>query len=166
LSSPQPALLLAVVVIATLTACAANPASSSSQQAPTPPAATSPGEAPTATPATEQAPVDDADPTAGATPTAPDPASAAAAFARTDLAQRAWWAGVSGYFTPAAAAIYASTDVTLVPVHQITEGSAQLLPGSTGYRALVAVGTDAGTYTVTLIRAGTDWLVERTEPQP
>jgi len=161
------------VVVTALTACGARPtdsAATSSQQAPTLPAATSTNTAPTT-----QLPVDDADPTAGdGAPTAPDAASAAAAltrataamraFARTDLAQADWWAGVSGYFTPAAGTAYKSTDVANVPVHAVTEGSAKLLPGSTGYRAEVTVDTDAGTYTVTLIRADADWLVDRAEP--
>lgn len=86
------------------------------------------------------------------------------AFARTDLPQQQWWAGVGGYFTPAAAAIYQSTDVANVPVHQVTEGSAQLLPGTTKFRAEVSVDTDNGAYTVTLIRAGGTWLVDRATP--
>jgi hypothetical protein len=86
------------------------------------------------------------------------------AFARTDLPQEQWWSGVSGYFSPDAAAIYESTDVAAVPVHSIAEGSARLLPSSTRFRAQVKVGTDAGPYTVTLLRAGDQWLVDRFTP--
>ena len=121
-------------------------------------------------------PLDDAEDDSGA-PVAPPAESAAAArarataflraFARTDLDQQAWWNGVEGYLTPAAAPVYRPVAVENVRVHQVKEGSARLLPGSTKYRALVAVGTDIGTYTVTMIRAGGDWLVDRaTPPRP
>jgi hypothetical protein len=86
------------------------------------------------------------------------------AFARTDLAQAAWWAGVAGYLTPTAAALYTDTDVANVPVHQVVDGSATLLPGSTKFRASVAVSTDIGTYTVLLLHTDTQWLVDRTTP--
>jgi len=86
------------------------------------------------------------------------------AFARTDLPQQQWWDGVAGYFTPAAWPIYRTTDVANVPVHKVVEDSATVLPGSTQYRAEVSVDTDAGTYTVMLVRAGEDWLVDRATP--
>lgn len=86
------------------------------------------------------------------------------AFARTDLPQEQWWAGVAGYFTPAAAAIYRNVDVANVPVHRVNERIVKLVKGSTRYRAVVTVGTDIGAYTVTLVRAAGDWLVERTTP--
>lgn len=176
----RPALLVVTVaaVAAVLGACGQDqpatdpgPAATASQQAPT----RSPDRSATATPAASSAPasVDDGatDDTAPGGPDAPAAAQALTratatmrAFARTDLNQDAWWAGVRGYFTPAAEPIYKSTDVQNVPVHQITEGSAKLLPGATPYRAEVAVGTDNGIYTVTLIRADGDWLVDRTEP--
>jgi hypothetical protein len=120
-------------------------------------------------------PLDDAGPTEPeAAPAPPDPAAAEQArtrataflraFARTDLDQQAWWNGVADYFTPAAAAIYRSTDVANVPVHTVEEGSARLLPDTTRYRAEVTVGTDIGTYTVVLLRADDDWLVDRAVP--
>jgi len=86
------------------------------------------------------------------------------AFARTDLPQQQWWDGVAGYFTPAAWPVYRTTDVANVPVHEVVEGSAALLPNSTEYRAEVSVDTDAGTYTVMLLRADEDWLVDRATP--
>lgn len=86
------------------------------------------------------------------------------AFARTELPQQQWWAGVAGYFTPAAQPVYESTDVANVPVHRVDEGSAKLLPGTTKYRAQVAVDSDDGTYTVVLIRADGQWLVDRATP--
>ncbi|GAA2027452.1 hypothetical protein [Pseudokineococcus marinus] len=87
------------------------------------------------------------------------------AFSRIDLAQDAWWTGVEGYFTPQARAIYESTDVANVPVSSVVEDSARFLEDtSTPYRTEVAVDTDAGAYTVVLVRADGDWLVERAIP--
>ncbi len=120
-------------------------------------------------------PLDDAGPDEGNASPAPPEADSAQqarsratalmrAFARTDLPQEQWWDGVAGYFTPAARPIYQSTDVANVPVHKVVEGSAQLLPDSTKFRAAVTVDTDNGAYTVTLVRADGDWLVDRATP--
>jgi hypothetical protein len=54
--------------------------------------------------------------------------------------------------------------VANVPVHQVEEGSARLLPDTTRYRAEVTVGTDIGPYTVVLLRADENWLVDRAVP--
>lgn len=142
-----------------------------------PPAATAPTSdtRPSTSPAPAPPPLDDAGPDEGdASPTPPDADSAQQArtgavafmraFARTDLPQQQWWDGLAGYFTPAARAIYQSTDVANVPVHKVVEDSAKLRPGATKFRAEVTVDTDAGTYTVTMIRAGGDWLVDRATP--
>lgn len=143
------------------------------------PYSASPSASAAATPSAPPAPpaLDDDGPTEAATPATPDPASAdqalvratafMRAFARTDLSQQLWWDGVSGYFTPAAGPVYQSTDVANVPVHHVVDGSAKALPGTTKYRAQVTVDTDNGTYTVVLIRANDDWLVDRaTPPRP
>jgi hypothetical protein len=169
---------VAVAVAVLLAACGHSPSStvgSPSHQAPT--------VAPTAAQSTSATgadtdpvppPLDDNGPTAN--PDVAKPSKTAAgqartaatafmrAFARTDLAQQQWWDGVSGYFTPDAAAAYEGTAVANVPVHSITEGSAKLVRGSTKYRAQVTVKTDIGTYTVTLIRADDQWLVDRSTP--
>lgn len=128
-----------------------------------------------ASPAPAPRPLDDAGPDEGnASPTPPDADSAQQAqsratafmraFARTDLPQEQWWDGVAGYFTPAARPIYQSTDVANVPVHQVVQGSAQVLAGTTKFRAEVTVDTDDGAYTVTLVRACGHWLVDRATP--
>jgi hypothetical protein len=150
---------LALLVAAAVGGCARSAATDTG-----PAGAASPPAAATATSATEPE----------AAPAPPDPAAAEQArtrataflraFARTDLDQQAWWNGVADYFTPAAAAIYRSTDVANVPVHTVEEGSARLLPDTTRYRAEVTVGTDIGTYTVVLLRADDDWLVDRAVP--
>ena len=177
MSPHRPALVAAALAsAAALTACGQNhirtgPAETGSQQPATVPEAGRPA-ATTTAPAPP--PPDAAGTAEGAPPATPDVAAATRArtrataflraFARTDLDQAAWWNGVAGYFTPAAASIYHYTDVVNVPVHQVVEGSARLAPDTTPYRAQVTVRTDIGTYTVTLIRAGGDWLVDRATP--
>jgi hypothetical protein len=174
----RPSLLAAAALAsaAALTACGQDhirtgPAGAGSQQAATVP---SPAASAATTTAPAPPPPDAAGTAEGAPPVVPDAAAATRArtrataflraFARTDLDQAAWWNGVAGYFTPAAASIYHYTDVVNVPVHQVVEGSARLAPDTTPYRAQVTVRTDIGTYTVTLIRAGGDWLVDRATP--
>lgn len=183
--APLVALLGAVL----LTGCsgqqdtASVPSTAASQQTPTVatpssprPGATNPTDEGNATlPATAAPPMDDhGDELPTTTETvAPDAASEAEdrataflrAFARTDLAQDAWWTGIEGYFTPQARAIYEATDVANVPVSSVVEDSARFLEDtSTPYRTEVAVDTDAGTYTVVLVRADGAWLVERATP--
>jgi hypothetical protein len=176
-SPHRPALLAAALAsAAALTACGQDhirtgPAGAGLQQAATVPGA---GRPVATTTAPAPPPPDAAGPAEGAPPAIPDAAAATRArtrataflraFARTDLDQAAWWNGVAGYFTPAAASIYHYTDVVNVPVHQVVEGSARLAPDTTPYRAQVTVRSDIGTYTVTLIRAGGDWLVDRATP--
>jgi hypothetical protein len=175
-SPHRPSLLAAALAsAAALTACGQDhirtgPARAGSQQAATVPEAGRP----VATTTAPAPPPDAAGTAEGAPPATPDAAAATRArtrataflraFARTDLDQAAWWNGVAGYFTPAAASIYHYTDVVNVPVHQVVEGSARLAPDTTLYRAQVTVRSDIGTYTVTLIRAGGDWLVDRATP--
>lgn len=181
--------LVAVLSAVVLAGCNAQsetapvPSSAASQQTPTVAGPSSPlpgGTNPTdggnaSFPATAAPPMDDhGDELPTTTETvAPDAASEAEnrataflrAFARTDLAQDAWWTGVEGYFTPQARAIYEATDVANVPVSSVVEDSAVLLEDtSTPYRTQVAVDTDAGTYTVVLVRADGAWLVERATP--
>jgi hypothetical protein len=174
---PFPLALLAAAAVA---GCGQNAATTAGPAPAGFPTAPAPAPARTAPPAPSRSgepappPLDDFGPSEPATPAPPDPASAEQArgraaaflraFARTDLDQQAWWTGVEGYFTPAAAAIYRSTDVANVPLHKVEEGSARLLPANTRYRAEVAVDTDDGTYTVVLVRTGDDWLVDRAVP--
>ena len=107
-------------------------------------------------------------------PATPDPVAAAAAvaragafltaFARTDLPQEQWWAGIAPYFTSSAAEVYHWTDVANVTAHDIDPAGATLLPTSTSYIAQVAVPAADGTWTVRLVRVGSQWQVERAAP--
>jgi hypothetical protein len=126
--------------------------------------------APSAPPSRQAPPPDDdADPASSPPPLSSTSARQAKeqataflrAFGRTDRGQEGWWQGVRGFLTPAAAQAYAPTAVAQVPVHTVNEGSARLRPGSTTYHAEVDVTTNAGVWTVTLVRAQDRWLVER-----
>ncbi|MCM3662528.1 hypothetical protein M3148_16240 [Georgenia satyanarayanai] len=87
------------------------------------------------------------------------------AFARPDLPDDQWHAGIAGQMTPAGAELFAYVDPRNVPASQIT-GQARVLDHSTGSLAEVHVETDAATYLVTLTRVSQDapWLVEYADP--
>jgi len=108
-------------------------------------------------------------------PATPDPAATAdavaragaflVAFARTDLPQDQWWAVIAPYFTSSSAAeVYHWTDVANVTAHDVDPAGATLLPTSTSYIAQVAVPAADGTWTVRLVRVGSQWQVERAAP--
>ncbi|GAB7190757.1 hypothetical protein NUM3379_14640 [Kineococcus sp. NUM-3379] len=139
------------------------------------PAAPGGGAGPLGTaPAPAPPPLDDNGPTEAAVPEQPGPEEARQAveravgflraFARRDLPQDRWWQGVSGFLTPAAAEVYSATAVENVPVSSVDAASARLAPATTAFVASVTAGTDDGVYTVTLVRAGGTWLVERCDP--
>jgi len=104
----------------------------------------------------------------------PDPAAAAdalaragaflVAFARTDLPQEQWWAGIAPYFTASAAEVYHWTDVRNVTARGVDPAGAVLLPTSTRYIAQGAVPATSGAWTVRLVRVGQQWQVERAVP--
>ena len=107
-------------------------------------------------------------------PATPDPAATAdavaragaflVAFARTDLPQDQWWAGIAPYFTSSSAEVYHWTDVRNVTARGVDPAGAVLLPTSTRYIAQVAVPAAGGAWTVRLIRVGPQWQVERAAP--
>lgn len=165
----------AVAVVAALAVGCSNAPTRQDRGISAGPAPSDPVTRPTQLTAPPPPPLDGAGPDEGhASPSPPDASSAQQArtragafmraFARTDLPQQQWWNGLAGSFTPAARAIYQSTDVVNVPVHKVVEGSARLRSGTTKFRAEVTVDTDAGIYTVTMIRAGGAWLVDRATP--
>lgn len=171
-------LLIAAAAVSTVTACSDTPdptpsAAAPSQTAPTAPPVP-PGDINPSTAGSAPLPMDDAGPTEVPNPKTANPSSAALARARaaafmrafssTEQDQQSWWKGVAGFFTPASAAIYQTTDVANVPVHHVKTGTARLLPRSTAYRAEIAVDTDNGTYTVILIRTDENWFVDRATP--
>lgn len=87
------------------------------------------------------------------------------AFARPDLDQAAWWAGVEPLLTTQAQQDYAYVVPANIPVRKVT-GTATLVDASSAYLGRVEVPTDVGTYTVILTRAdgSSPWLVSRFTP--
>lgn len=87
------------------------------------------------------------------------------AFARPDLPDDQWHAGIAGQMTPAGAELFAYVDPRNVPASEIT-GQARVLDHSSGSLAEVHVETDAATYLVTLTRVSqaAPWLVEYADP--
>lgn len=89
------------------------------------------------------------------------------AFTRTDLPAPRWWAGVTGFLTPQAASDFQGTDPAQVTASHLT-GPGAILTQTAGVVAVVDLPTGAGTYQVTMTRAGADqpWLVSLvTAPQ-
>lgn len=93
-------------------------------------------------------------------------AAAVATFARTDLAQDAWWAQLDPHLTRNAAQIYESVDVRLVPISAVT-GPPDVEEAGSPLLARASVPTDGGPYTVVLVRidGASPWLVEEIRPQ-
>lgn len=86
------------------------------------------------------------------------------AFARPDLPDDDWHAGIAGFMTIQGAQEFAYVDPANVPASSVE--SARVLANVSASLAEVEVTTDAGTYLVTMIRttANTPWLVEYTAP--
>ncbi len=87
------------------------------------------------------------------------------AFAATDKAEDAWWAGLKPLLTPQAQPVYQDVDPRLVPVTEVT-GDPEVTDETSTLLAEVAVPTDIGSYTVLLIRAdgAAPWLAEQIRP--
>lgn len=86
------------------------------------------------------------------------------AFARPDLPNDQWHAGIAGFMTDQGAQIFAYVDPANVPVSSVQ--GAEVLPNVSASLAEVQVDTDAGPYLVTMIRTTTSgpWLVEYAAP--
>ena len=87
------------------------------------------------------------------------------AFAATEKAEDAWWAGLKPLLTPQAQPVYQDVDPRLVPVTEVT-GDPKVTDETSTLLAEVAVPTDIGPYTVLLTRAdgAAPWLAEQIRP--
>ncbi len=91
--------------------------------------------------------------------------AAMTAFARPDLDEETWWAGIEPLFTDEAAQRYAYVDPANIPVREvIAEGF--IIDDASAYVAIVEVPTDAGRYQLVLNRRNAEapWLVSRITP--
>lgn len=85
-------------------------------------------------------------------------------YLRPDLDNLTWFPAISGFLSPFARDSYAWIDVDNIPAATIT-ADASVTGEPTGTRVTVAVPTDAGIFTVTLVRGfeGDMWEVSHLE---
>lgn len=91
--------------------------------------------------------------------------AAMTAFARPDLPDETWWAGLEPLLTTEAAPEYAYVDPANIPARKVT-GQGRIVFDTSAYVATVEVPTDAGRYRLVLVRrdATTPWLVSKISP--
>lgn len=144
--------------------CGEEPEPGTPDAAPTAGTTVAPGDAAASQPPPVIPPEDDAASEAAALDTG---TQAVLAFARPDLSEELWWAGLAPMLTPTARVAYEGTDPAEIPVREVT-GPAGTGPSPSPFLATVVVPTDAGEYAVLLVRegAGAPWLVERIAPLP
>ncbi|PPK93159.1 hypothetical protein CLV92_11176 [Kineococcus xinjiangensis] len=87
--------------------------------------------------------------------------AAVRAFARPDLPEEQWMAGLAPLLTPQGAFAHQGTDPRNIPATRVL-GAGTLVDDRSAYLAVVVVPTDAGPHEVLLSRAGADspWLAE------
>lgn len=87
-------------------------------------------------------------------------------FARPTLDEKQWANDLARWLTPQATADYSSVDPSNIPASRVTGAATLSVDEANGYGATAAVPTNAGTYTLQLLRAGKDapWKVNRLTP--
>lgn len=87
-------------------------------------------------------------------------------FARPTLDERQWANDLARWLTPQATADYSSVDPSNIPASRVTGAATLSVDEANGYGATAAVPTNAGTYTLQLLRTGKDapWKVNRLTP--
>jgi hypothetical protein len=91
---------------------------------------------------------------------------AMADFARPGTDRARWANDLARWLTPQATADYSAVDPANIPATRITGPATLSVDETNGYGAMAAVPTNAGTYTVQLLRTGKDapWKVHRLTP--
>jgi hypothetical protein len=91
---------------------------------------------------------------------------AMADFARPAVEERQWANDLANWLTPQATADYSAVDPANIPASKVTGPATLSVDDANGYGVMAAVPTDAGTYTVQLLRTGKDapWKVNRLTP--
>ncbi|QQQ64346.1 hypothetical protein [Paenarthrobacter ureafaciens] len=88
---------------------------------------------------------------------------AMADFARPSLEETQWANDLARWLTPQATADYSAVDPVTIPATRVTGPATLRIDESNGYGVLAAVPTNAGIYTLQLLRTGKDapWRVNR-----
>lgn len=87
-------------------------------------------------------------------------------FARPGVDDKQWANDLARWLTPQATADYSAVDPANVPATRVTGPATLTVDEANGYGVMAAVPTDAGTYTLQLLRTGKDapWKVNRLTP--
>jgi hypothetical protein len=91
---------------------------------------------------------------------------AMADFARPAVEERQWANDLARWLTPQATADYSAVDPANIPASRVTGPATLSVDEANGYGVRAAVPTNAGTYTVQLLRTDKDapWKVNRLTP--
>lgn len=91
---------------------------------------------------------------------------AMADFARPGVEERQWTNDLARWLTPQATADYSAVDPANIPARRVIGPAALSVDEANGYGVMAAVPTDAGTYTLQLLRTGQEaaWKVNRFTP--
>jgi hypothetical protein len=91
---------------------------------------------------------------------------AMADFARPAVEDKQWANDLARWLTPQATADYSTVDPANIPANSVTGPATLSVDETNGYGVTAAVPTNAGTYTVQLLRTGKDapWKVHRLTP--
>jgi hypothetical protein len=87
-------------------------------------------------------------------------------FARPGLEEKQWANELARWLTPQATADYSAVDPSNIPASRVTGLVTLSVDETNGYGVMAAVPTDAGAYTVQLLRTGKEapWKVNRFTP--
>ena len=91
---------------------------------------------------------------------------AMADFARPAVEEKQWANDLARWLTPQATADYSAVDPSNIPVSRVTGTATLSVDEANGFGVMAAVPTNAGTYTVQLLRTARDapWKVNRLTP--
>lgn len=91
---------------------------------------------------------------------------ATADFARPTVGDQQWANDLARWLTPQATADYSAVDPANIPASRVTGPATLTVDEANGYGVTATVPTDAGTYTLQLLRTGKDapWKVTRLTP--
>ncbi|AOY74245.1 hypothetical protein ARZXY2_4746 (plasmid) [Arthrobacter sp. ZXY-2] len=91
---------------------------------------------------------------------------AMADFARPTVGDQRWANDLARWLTPQATADYSAVDPANIPASRVTGPAKLTVDESNGYGVTASIPTNAGTYTLQLLRTGKDapWKVNRLTP--